>query len=433
MTFLPAAAIEITPLISFGLLLLLGAVGGYTAHRISWLPSITGFMAIGFVAGPSGLGVLTEQTLGHSRIFIDIALGLILYRLGLSLDLRALRRSPHVLIVSLAESTLTFLLVFQVLSLLGVDPVVTALIASIAVSSSPAVLLHVAHEVGASGPVTESAKLLVALNNLFSFLAFSAVLPLVHLSVNADWVTVVFEPLYRLLGSCLLGAAIAYVLHYISLRTHTAKQYQLALVIGAIMVTLGLALELKLSTLLAPLMAGVVIRTLEQESVISSLEFGSAFELFFIVLFVYAGANLHIAELIAYAPVIAVLVLTRSVTKWAGVALFTRLTGGSVRDGSASGLLLIPMAGMAIGLVQTAGQLFPQYASTISALVLGAVTVFEALGPPIAAFAFRSAGECAATEKPGVTPNSPGKSPVTLVHPQTAAPTPITRGMEPPT
>lgn len=407
MDFLPTAAIEITPLISFGLLLLLGAVGGFTAHRLSWLPSITGFMVIGFIAGPGVLGLLTDQTLGHSRIFIDIALGLILYRLGLSLDLRALRRSPRLLVISLVESLVTFLLVFHLLTLVGLPTVVAALIASIAVSSSPAVLLHVAHEVGAKGPVTESAKLLVALNNLFSFLAFSAVLPLVHLSLDADWKTVVFEPLYRLIGSCALGAAVAYVLHHISERTQSAQQYRLALVIGAVMMTLGLALELKLSTLLAPLMAGVLIRTLEQESTISSLEFGSAFELFFIVLFVYAGANLHIAELVAYAPVIGVLVLARCVAKWTSVTAGTRLFGGTLRTGSASGLLLIPMAGMAIGLVQTASQLFPQYAPAVSALVLGSVTVFEALGPPIAAYAFRMAGESSPEAADAVKPDSP--------------------------
>ena len=51
------------------------------------------------------------------------------------------------------------------------------------------------------------------------------------------------------------------------------------------------------------------------------------------------------------------------------------------------------MAGLAIGLVQTSSGLFPAQAPTIAAIILGAVTVFETLGPPIAAFAFRFAGE----------------------------------------
>ena len=41
------------------------------------------------------------------------------------------------------------------------------------------------------------------------------------------------------------------------------------------------------------------------------------------------------------------------------------------------------------------GNLFPQYASTIAAVVLGAVTVFETIGPPISSYAFRLSGETA--------------------------------------
>jgi hypothetical protein len=67
------------------------------------------------------------------------------------------------------------------------------------------------------------------------------------------------------------------------------------------------------------------------------------------------------------------------------------------RQSSATGLLLIPMAGLAIGLVQTASQLVPEQATVIAAVVLGAVTLFETLGPPMAAFAFGLAGEAAAS------------------------------------
>ena len=57
------------------------------------------------------------------------------------------------------------------------------------------------------------------------------------------------------------------------------------------------------------------------------------------------------------------------------------------------------MAGLAIGLALTSGHLFPQYASIISAVVLGAVTVFETIGPPIASYAFRLAGEAGVLKK----------------------------------
>jgi Kef-type K+ transport system membrane component KefB len=162
--------------------------------------------------------------------------------------------------------------------------------------------------------------------------------------------------------------------------------------------------------LFAPLIVGIVVRSVEQDVVVSSMEFGSAFELFFIVLFVFAGASLHLKELIEYAPVILLLVLARSLVKVLAVAISLRLGLQPWRSSTATGLLLIPMAGLAIGLVQTSSKLVPEQAPVIVAVVLGAVTLFETFGPPIAAFAFGLAGEAAAA-----TPVRP-KSPWRMTH-----------------
>lgn len=393
MDYFPTWPLDITPLLAFGLMLIIGAIGGFSAHRTSWLPSITGFMIVGFVCGPSGIGLLSYETMAKSRILIDIALALILYRLGLSLDIKFIWHSPKLLFTSLFESCVTFGLVFYVLYLFDMPVVLAALLAAIAISSSPAVLLHVAHEVGAKGVVTESAMTLVALNNTFSFFAFSAILSTLLYSTGSDWSTIVLQPLYGFMGSLVLGVLFAYGLHFVASKTHQASQYKLALVIGTIMAAVGLALELKLSTLFVPLVIGVVIKSLERKAVVSDIEFGAAFELFFIVLFVFAGAGFHLKELIEFAPAVLALVLARSLAKVLGVTAISSLFKKPLRAGVSSGLLLIPMAGLAIGLVLTSSNMFPQHAATITAIVLGAVTVFETIGPPIAAFAFRFTGE----------------------------------------
>lgn len=388
MTFLPSFPFEVTPLIAFGILLLVGAAGGYMAHRFSWLPSITGFMVVGFLIGPSGLALLSQETMNNSRILIDIALALILYRLGLSIDIREIRRKPGLLLVSVIESCVTFGAVMYVLHFFGLPLVVSAVIAAISISSSPAVLLHVAHEVGATGRVTDSSKTLVALNNCISFLAFSAVLPVLHQSVGSTWTEIIMQPTYRFLGSLLLGFILGMALHQLAARMSAASQYGLAIVIGSIMIAVGIAGFLKLSLLIVPLIMGVTISTVESKKQVSSIEFGSAFELFFIVLFVYAGANLHLHEIIESAFLVFLLFAIRSLAKVLSVASTSSLQGLVVRDGFSSGLLLIPMAGLAIGLAQTTSNLFPEYSNTVSAIILGSVVLFETVGPPIAKFAF---------------------------------------------
>lgn len=410
MSFLPSLPLHLTPLIIFGLLLLFGAIGGYLAHRLTWLPSITGFMVIGYFIGPSGLSLLGESAMAGSKIIISIALALILYRLGLSLDLRELARKPALFVTALVESSVTFLVVFSILTAFDVPVSIAALIAAIMISSSPAVLLHVAHEVDAKGPVTESTKALVALNNCISFIVFSALLPVFHYSVGNGWAEILLQPVYRLFGSVVLGIVLGMGLHQLALRLREAQQYTLAIVIGALILAVGVSELLNLSVLVVPLAMGVTIATIERDYPVSHIEFGSAFELFFIVLFVYAGANLHLRELIASGALVLAVVGGRILAKVFSVTLMSPFQKVPVKSGFSSGLLLLPMAGMAIGLTQTATELFAADANLIAVIVLGAVAMFETMGPPIAKLAFRFCQESADVRVPLTTTSESTKT-----------------------
>lgn len=399
MDFLPDWPPEFNAQMAFGLLLFAGVVGGFLTHRIAWIPSITGFMAVGLLIGPSGIDLLSNDALNLTRPLIDVALGLILYRLGLTLNLRAMIRDPRLLLTSVVESTVTFAASFALLLWLDLPTLVAGLAAAIVVSSSPAILLHVAHEVGAAGPVTERAKELVALNNLMSFLIFSALLPAGHLAMQSGTEVAVLQPLYQLLGSLLVAILLAVLLVHTARLTRGAQQYRMALIIGAIMLGLGIANALALSALFVPLAMGVVVKTLEGDETLSDVEFGEAFELFFIVLFVYAGAKIQLDEMATLGWVAVALVSTRIAAKWLTVYGMKRWRKVPPRAAAATGLLLVPMAGLAIGLAQTADTLFALQASQLNALVLAAVAILETIGPPIAAWAFRLAGEAGANDR----------------------------------
>lgn len=391
--FLPTWPLELNTLFFFGFLLFCGALGGFMAHRMSWLPSITGFMLVGLIAGPNVLGIFDYEALADARIVVDIALALILYRLGLSLDIKSLFHDKALLLVSLFESALTFVIVYFAMAWFGIGPLVSAVVAAIAISSSPAVLLHVAHELGAHGKTTNRAQALVALNNVLAFLVFAAMMPALYSDSEAPLATMVGAPLYQLLGSTVLGVVLGWVLHLVARMTKRAPQYSLALVVGAVAMTLGLALAFGLSALFAPLVLGVVVKTAEKQDLLANLEFGPAFELFFVALFVYAGASLHLQEMVAFAPAAAVYVIARSLAKWVGVAGTGYLVGWHRRTYSNAGLMLLPMAGMAIGLANTMTAQFPVRAAEVASIVFAAVAVFETLGPPVVARALRWAGE----------------------------------------
>ena len=393
MEFLPAWPFPVNTLFFFGFLLFCGAMGGYVAHRWPWLPSITGFMVVGLVAGPNVLGLISPEALEKSRILVDVALALILYRLGLSLDVKRFVNDRSLVFISLAESTLTFAAVYLCLAWFGISGLAAAVIATISISSSPAVLIHVAHELGASGPVTDRSMSLVALNNVIAFMAFAAVLPALYGQAEAPLFVMIGAPLYQVVGSAALGAVMGWVLHLAARKTKAAHQYQLALVIGAVMMTVGAALVLNLSALFAPLMLGMVVRSLERANLVADIEFGPSFELFFIVLFVYAGANMHVSEMLHYWPAALALVFARSGAKWLGVTTAASAFRTPLRQAATSGLLLMPMAGLAIGLVNTTVALFPAEGMVVGSMVLAAVAILETIGPPIAARALRWSGD----------------------------------------
>lgn len=393
MEFLPVWPFPVNTLFFFGFLLFCGALGGYVAHRWPWIPSITGFMVVGLFAGPNVLGLISPEALAQSRIVVDVALALILYRLGLSLDIKRFINDRSLVLISLTESALTFVAVYFCLGWFGISGLPAAVIGTIAISSSPAVLIHVAHELGASGPVTTRSMSLVALNNVIAFMAFAAVLPALYGQAEAPLSIMIGAPLYQVLGSAALGAAMGWALHLAARTTKAAHQYQLALVIGAVMMTVGAALVLKLSALFAPLMLGMVVRSLERSNLVADIEFGPSFELFFIVLFVYAGANMHVSEMLYYWPAALAFVFARSGAKWLGVTLAASACRTPLQQASASGLLLMPMAGLAIGLVNTTVALFPREGLIVGSTVLAAVAILETIGPPIAARALRWSGD----------------------------------------
>lgn len=381
--------------IIFGMLMIMGVVGGLVATRIPWLPTISGFMLVGLMMGPEGAGLISSDIIVQADDLVRISLGLILYKLGCSLHPDHIVRQPKIILVSVVESLVTFLAIFLLLTFFGFSTIVSVLVAAIGISSSPAVLVHVAAEMRAKGKVTEHAKILVALNNLLSFIIFSSALPFALYSSEATWVDILGIPLYRLLGGFAIGTIVAFAVTRLS-RFLQPKTFHFVfpLILGGVMLTLGLTYQLQVSFLFSCLVFGIMMRWFEMESQpITTTDFGYAEDLFYIVLFVTAGARLHVDELIEAGWVAVLFPLGRCVSKYLVLSGSSRLLGFTMRQSSATGMLLMPMAGMAIGLLQTTNNLMPYIGGQVAILIFAAVAVLETLGPPISKFAFRISGE----------------------------------------
>ena len=141
------------------------------------------------------------------------------------------------------------------------------LAAAISVSSSPAVLMHVAHELHAAGPTVNAAESLVAMNNVLAFVLFSLALPFALAGSQVSLLTAMFLPVWQMIGAIAVSVAAAWLITRIALLTTDAQaHFRFALVVGGVMLSLGLAEAFQVSSLFATLTLGISCRWLQGES-----------------------------------------------------------------------------------------------------------------------------------------------------------------------
>ncbi len=397
--YLPSFPLQLNPLSLFGLLLLAGLIGGEVAKRALRLPRITGYVLIGMLLGTGGFGLLDEKLISEAWIFVDIALGLILFELGRRLDITWLKKDRWLLATGVLESTLSFAAVYFALVYFGVKPLYAAVAAAIGVSTSPEVVMVVAQELRAEGQVTERALNLVAINNVIAFVSAAMLLSWIHLEYRAGWITIALQPLYMLAGSLGLGYVACMLALLLARWLGKSAERHLVLLLALIAVMVGAARMLDLSVLLALLSFGVMARNLDRRHDLMAVDISRIGQLFFVVLFVVGGAKLHLTEIAAGGVLALVYILARFAGKSVGVLGLTHFSG--VRAGSA-GLLCIaltPMSGMALAMVQGTADLYPGFGAKLSAIVLSAVLILELLGPLAVQFALKQAGEAGEDER----------------------------------
>jgi Kef-type K+ transport system membrane component KefB len=393
--FLPGWPLQTGAIVWFGLLLLAATVAGELASRWLRLPRIIGYVAAGLALGPPGAGLIGAEELEGLRIFLDIAIGLVLFELGQRIDLGWLRRNPWLLGTSLLESALAFTAVFVVLWLLKTDPLLASAAAAIGVATSPAVVTTVAKELRAQGQVTERLLLLSALNTVYAFLAVTMLFSWLHLEYRGGWLAVLLHPLYLIVGSLLLAFLAAAATVWLLQALRRSDETQFILVVAMVVLAVTIAANAKLSVAIALLAFGVFTRLLDRQRKFVSLSFGRGGLLFVVMLFCLTGAGLDLKLLLAPATVFTALALiaARFAGKAAAVFALAAPSALGMRKASLLSMGLLPMAGLAVVMVQDTSALYPEFGARLAAVILAVVAILEVLGPLAAHFALRRAGE----------------------------------------
>ncbi|MGE5616521.1 MAG: cation:proton antiporter [Bacillota bacterium] len=394
MQFLPSIPFPLSYPLLFGALLVVGMLGGETARHFR-LPRIIGYVIVGFFLSPVVEAMNLKPLIDEARIFVDLALGLVLFDLGRRMDLGWMRRDWTLAATGLLESALSFGAVFATLVYLDFNTVQAGLAAAIAISTSPAVVLLISQDMRSEGQVTARALNLVALNSLLASILTTILLASAHYEARLDIDTAVIHPLYLFLGSVLLGAVVASFTRLLARSIEKSKDLHFTLIAGMVVAAVGIATALKLSVILSLLAFGLFARNAERSHDLLNVNLGRASRLLYIVLFVITGASLPLSSLQSAGWLALAYVAARVVGKV--VAVFVVAPLGGLRAKQVAGLAatLMPMSSLALLLQHDIAKLFPEFGRDLAVIVIAGVLVMELVGPLLVQFGLNLAGEAA--------------------------------------
>lgn len=393
-SFFPSMPHALNVLTATGLLLIVGVLGAHLLRRFfPQIPAITGYVLTGLLIGPSVLNLLDASLLDDISVLVDLSLGMVLFELGRRVDYKWLLREKGLLMTGIALSTIMFGALFMLLVQFGVSKLVACMVAALGMATSPAVILNVVREVKAEGQLTERMLNIVVIGNALAFVVFSMGLAAVHVEYQAGWESYILHPLYLLLGSALLGWIISRLLVWIGQWLGRDTQAQLILVLALIAATVGIAVMFKLSALIALLVFGICSRSQDARHAIVEPDLSQFSGLFYVALFVFAGAKLELGHLLTLWPAVLAFIGLRLAVALATTTGLARLNGMTFRKGALLGVGLVPLSGFNIIMVQHAVGDYPQFGAQLSALVVSILVILELLGPICTRYALTASGE----------------------------------------
>ncbi len=375
------------------LTLVAGSLLGGAVFRVLGLPRIVGYSAAGMLVAALGRGLGDGQLHGTDRLIVDLAMALLLFELGSRVSLRWLRVNPALLLTSAAESLLTFGAVYGALRWYGMESHLAMAGAALFGVSAGAVIGRVATEFKTAGQVTERAIVLSALNTVYAVLLLKLVIGWLHVDQRSDWVAGLAQPAYTFVGSVLVAGLLAALVGWVLRRFDLKEENAVLLLLGLVLLALTAARLFALSTLLVPLLAGVMLRNASDRPCIWPRHFGTAGGVLVLMLFVILGAAWSVEMLTAGIVGALLLLGVRALTKSLVLVGLARVSGIEARQGFALAMSLTPVSATSLIMLAELQATHPTIAAPLTPLLLAMLAVMALLGPVLVQGGLRLAGE----------------------------------------
>ena len=393
-------------ILALGLILAGGLLGSLVTRRFK-LPSITGYIIVGLLLGPSASGIIPRHVVVDLDVITSITLGVVAYLIGGSLRLDSLRGlGKNVAWITILQSIGASVLVTGavIVALKWILPDASfwqfsfpfaVVVGAISSATAPAATMAIIRELRAKGPLTTTLLAVVALDDGVAVVAFAVAVgictPLVTMTGSASLTTMLLVPLGEIAGSLALGAAVSLGPLYLGRFMHS-RERQVALVFASVVLCSGVADALGLSLIMANMMLGfVLVNVLRSEDETSVL--GDVEAILYILFFVLAGLHFDLSVLSTAGVLSLVIVVSRGVGKYGGTVLGATISSAPSTLKHYLGLALLPEAGVTIGLALLAAAKFPSFGELLLNAVLAATIINELVAPPLSRHALVKAGE----------------------------------------
>ncbi len=400
------------PLLAAGILMLLAFWGGRAANAVK-LPRVSGYLLSGIILSPSLTGILSHHLVDQDlQVITEIALAIIAYSIGGSLDYRRLRHLGKIILwITILQAAGAFLVTATVL--VPVLPAITGLPAgkeqvfqaflpmalvmgAISAATAPGAVLAIISELRASGPFTTTLLGVIALDDALTIILFAVAGTVAHGLISPDGMEMahlIRMPAMEIGLSLALGILCGFALKHMGRITHRGES-AIMVVLGTLFLAAGAAVALHASPLLTSMTIGFFLVNMDRGHHVLFESIEKIEEPVFGLFFALAGAHLDLS-VIKTAGVLAVIILfSRIVGKQVGALAGAKISGASREVRRYLGFALFPQAGVTIGLVLAARDIFPPHLAEIMINgVVGTVIINEIVSPPLLKYCLHKAKE----------------------------------------
>ena len=395
-------------LLLLGVMILVGMFAGRFIEKYN-IPNITGYLLLGVVFGGLLIFIGYTNFVENFSVVMSVALGFIVFSIGMELDIKKLtRRRNEIIVITIIQALAAFLFTALGVFIFRIPLHIALLFGAIAIATEPGPILLITKKYRTKGPLTDTLIPLHGIEDAFAIIVFGIVLSYavsVYQGQSLAFLDILYGPIFELLFSIIvaviIGVIFKTIIKYLEYEDPEKDQVVYVTALVAVLISVAVAniglhiygLHVHLSPILVPMGVGIVFANMssrkakhETENIVDQFSPPIMIAFFTIIgaeivmilhqeLGTLGGTFVFVIALVY----ILFRVLGKLVGSWMGATIMRSDKG--VRK--YLGLCLLPQAQAAIGLAFYARRQldYSYYGNLILVVVLIATFVYEIFGP----------------------------------------------------